>query len=212
MSALPHLGISSYAYPLEAADLVGLADYDGEALPEEALPNDDIIIYIRPDGPDVLLRGRALVTSAVATGDVQATVDVRVVFKPSIAKWNLPATIVRALRNKYRYHGTGVYHIATQTVRDMGLERAIRTIDHPQQRKNKDRAASMRRLVESLRTRGYDDARPINIQVCRVFGRTDSLRQGHHRISACLACGISRMAVSFCAAGALPRELGGNRA
>ena len=211
MSGLPHLGISSNVYPLEAVDVARLADYAGEAIPEAALPEDDIIIYIRPDGPDVLLRGRALVTSAVATGDVQATVDVRVVFKPAIAKWNLLATVVRVLRNKYRYHGTGVYHIATQTVREMGLERMIRSIEHPQPRKNKDRQASMKRLLESLRTRGYDDTRPINIQICRTLGRTDSLRQGHHRVSACLACGVTRMAVSFCAAGALPRELGGNR-
>lgn len=211
MRGLPHLGISSYVYPLEAVDVARLADYDGEAIPEAALPDDDIIIYIRPDGPDVLLRGRALVTSAVATGDVQATVNVRVVFKPAIAKWNLLATLVRVLRNKYRYHGTGVYHIATQAVRDMGLERAIRTLDNPQLRKNKDRAASMKRLAESLRTRGYDDTRPINVQICRTMGRKDSLRQGHHRVSACLACGVARMAVSFCAAGAWPRELGGNR-
>ncbi|MCQ2393782.1 MAG: hypothetical protein MJ249_05770 [Kiritimatiellae bacterium] len=210
MSGLPHLGISSNVYPLEAVDVARLADYAGEAIPEAALPEDDIIIYIRPDGPDVLLRGRALVTSAVATGDVQATVDVRVVFKPAIAKWNLLATVVRVLRNKYRYHGTGVYHIAAQTVRDMGIERAIRTFDHPQKRKNQDRAMSMRKLVESLRTRGYDDTRPITVQVCRTLGRTDSLRQGHHRVSLCLSCGVPRMAMRFSAAGALPREIGGN--
>ncbi len=211
MSRLPHLGISSYVYPLEAADVAKLADYAGEPIPETALPDDDILIYIRRGAPDVLLRGRALVTSAVATGDVGATVPVRVVFKPSIAKWNLPATVIRVLRNKYRYHGTGVYHIASQTVRDMGLERAIRTLENPQLRKNKDRTASMKRLAESLRTRGYDDARPINIQVCRGMGRKDSLRQGHHRVSACLACGVARMAVGFCGAGAWPRGLGGNR-
>lgn len=211
MSHLPHLGISSNVYPLEAADVARLADYDGAPIPDAALPADDVIIYIRPDGPDVLLRGRARVTSAAAA-DARATVGVRIVFKPSIAKWNLLATLVRVLRNRYRYHGTGVYHIAAQAVRDLKVERAVRTLDNPQQRKNRDRAASMRRLAESLRTRGYDDTKPINIQVCRICGRRDSLRQGHHRVSACLACGVTRMAVGFCAAGAWPRELGGNRA
>ncbi len=119
---------------------------------------------------------------------------------------------MRALRSKYRYHGTGVYHIAPKAIRAMGLERAVRTLDNPQQRKNKDRAASMKRLATSLRERGYDDARPISVHLCRIFGLRDSLRQGHHRISACLECGIERMAMGFCAAGALPRELGGRRA
>lgn len=211
MSRLPHLGISSNAYPLEAADLVGLPDYDGAPIPEAALPDDDVVLCLRPDGPDALLRGRAFVNSACATGDARATVDVRIVFKPSVAKWNLLAVVVRVLRNKYRYKGTGIYHISAQAVRDMKVERMIRSIDDPQPRKGKDRQASMARLVNSLRTRGYDDAKPINIQICRTAGRTDSLRQGHHRVSACLACGVDRIAVQFSAAGALPRGLGGNR-
>ena len=211
MSGLPHLGISSNTYPLEAADLVNLPDYDGASIPEAALPDDDVVLYLRPDGPDALLRGRAFVNSACATGDARATVDVRIVFKPSVPKWNLLAVVVRVLRNKYRYEGTGIYHISAQTVRDMKVERMIRSIDDPQQRKGKDRKASMARLVNSLRTRGYDDAKPINIQICRTAGRTDSLRQGHHRVSACLACGVDRITVHVSAAGALPRGLGGNR-
>ena len=203
MSGLPHLGISSNVYPLEAADLAALKDYDGPPIPDEALPDDDVLLYIRPDGEDVLLRGRRNVDSA-ASGDARATLPARVVFKPSIAKWNLVATLVRTLRNRHRYHGTAVYHISPRAVRALGLERAIRTLENPQLRKNKDRAASMRRLAASLRTRGYDDARPINVMLCRTCGRTDSLRQGHHRVSACLECGIDRMAVHFSAAGALP--------
>ena len=202
MSALPHLGWSSHVYPLEAADFAKVPDYDGGDIPVAALPGDDVVLLVRPDGPDALLRGRAKAEEAAARGE---TVQVRVVFRPSIAKWNLPATIVRALRGKYRYHGTGVYHIAPQAIRAMGLERAVRTLDNPQQRKNKDRAASMKRLAASLRERGYDDARPISVHLCRIFGLRDSLRQGHHRISACLECGIERMAMGFCAAGALPR-------
>lgn len=192
------LGWSSCVYPLEANDLASVPDYVGEAIPARDLPDDPVLLLIQKNGSDCLLRGREAIVGAAG-----GTVPVRVVFRPSIAKWNLPATYVRVLRNKYRYHGTGVYHIAVQTVRDMGLERGIRTLDNPQLRKNRDRAASMRRLAESLRTRGYDDARPINVMLCRTGGRIDSLRQGHHRVSACLACGVSRMAVSFCAAGSV---------
>ena len=54
-----------------------------------------------------------------------------------------------------------------------------------------------------VRTRGYDDAKPINVMLCRTCGKYDSLRQGHHRVSACIALGVERMAVRFSAAGAL---------
>lgn len=211
MSALPHLGISSNVYPLEAEDLAALPDYDGPEIPREVLPRDDVLLYMRPDGPDALLRGRSHVTSVLAVGDVHASVPVRIVFKPSVPKWNLLAVLVRIFRNRYRFEGTGVYHISAQAVRDLKVERAIRTLDNPQPRAGKDRAASMRRLATSLRTRGYDESKPINIQICRTGGHTDSLRQGHHRISACLACGVDRITVHFSAAGALPRGLGGNR-
>ena len=205
-SGKPSVGWSSHVYPLEAADLARTPDCESPGIPDEVLPEDPVILYIRPDGPDALLRGREIVGEALRS-DASAVVPVRIVFKPNVSKWNLAATLVRVLRNKYRYEGTGVYHISASVVRAMGIERALRTTSNPQQRKNKDRHASMHRLKESLRTRGYDDARPINIMLCRTGGRTDSLRQGHHRVSACLECGVERMAVHFSAAGALPRCL-----
>lgn len=210
-SEIPHLGWSSHVYPLDASDFARTPDYAGPAIPAAALPDDAVILYIRPDGPDTLLRGRATIDEALRA-DADAVVPVRVVFKPSVAKWNLAATIVRVLRNRYRYEGTGVYHISACAVRALGIERALRTTDNPQLRKNKNRQASMRRLKESLRTRGYDDAKPINVMLCRTGGQSDSLRQGHHRVSACLECGVDRMAVCFSAAGALPRVFGRPRA
>lgn len=204
---IPHLGWSSRVYPLDAADFARTPDYDGPALPDEALPDDAVILYIRPDGPDALLRGRAAIDAALRA-DASAVVPVRVVFKPSVAKWNLPATVVRVLRNRYRYHCTGRYHIAAVAVRAMGLERAIRTLENPQKRGKADRLSKMRKLEASLRTHGYDDACPINIMLCRTGGRIDSLRQGHHRVSACLACGVPKMCVEFSAAGALPQVFG----
>lgn len=206
MSRLPHLGWSSHVYPLEAGDLAAQPDYEGAPLPEAALPPDAILLFVRPDGPDALLRGRAEVEAAAASNP-RTVVSVRVVFKPAIAKWSLLVTFVRVFRNRHRHHGTGVYHISARAVRQMGLERAIRTVAHPQRRRGVDRMASMRRLVESLRTNGYDDAYPIMIMLCRTVGVQDSLRQGHHRVSACLDCGIDRMAAQFSFAGALPFEL-----
>ena len=86
----------------------------------------------------------------------------------------------------------------------MKLERTIRTTDNPQKRAGKDRAASMNRLLTSLRRDGYRDDKPIAVMLCRTGGLADSLRQGHHRVSACLECGVDRMAVEFVAAGVAP--------
>ena len=210
MSRLPHLGWSSHVYPLEAGDLAARPDYEGAPIPETALPPDAIVLFVRPDGPDALLRGRTRVDAAAAS-DPHAVVPVRVVFKPAIAKWNLLGTLLRVFRNGRRFHGTGVYHTSAQTIRGLGIERAIRRVDAPQKRGRQDRMAAMRRLQESLRTHGYDDTRPLTVMLCRTRGVEDSLRQGHHRVSACLACGVERVALSFSAAGALPGELDGRR-
>lgn len=205
-----HLGWSSNVYPLEAGELAQVGDYGGEPIRGDDLPDDEVVLFFRKGQPDALLRGRARIEAA-NTRNPREAVPVRLVFKPSIAKWNLLPTLIRVLRNKYRFKCSGVYHIAPQMVRGLGVERACRTLENPQQRKGVDRAAKMQRLAESLRAHGYDDAKPIVIQLCRVAGCRDSLRQGHHRISACLTCGVDRMAVKFSAAGALPREIGGNR-
>ncbi len=201
---MPHLGWSSAVYPLEAGDLAALPEADGAAF--SALPADEILLLIRPGAPDALLRGRALVAAAAAR-DPRAVVPVRIVFVPTIARWNVLATCVRVLRNRYRYKSSGTYHIAPAALRTLGVERALRTPENPQPRGKVDRKAKMAALLASLRATGFDDARPICVHVCRVAGRRDSLRQGHHRISACLECGVTRMALQFCAAGALARRV-----
>ena len=195
-----YLGWSSCVYPLEAADVAPVPDYSGPAIPAEDLPLDGVVLFIRPDGPDCLLRGRETVSAAAP----RETVPVRVVFKPSVAKWNLFATLIRVFRNGHRYHGTRIYHISPKAIRRLGLERAIRSIDNPQRRKGKDRQASMARLVESLRRDGFRDDKPINMMLCRTKGLYDSVRQGHHRISACIELGIDRMAMEFSAVGVAP--------
>lgn len=196
-----HLGWSSRTYPLDAADLARAPD-GGRGIDPADLPDDEVVLYIRKDAPDVLLRGRDAVRRAGA-----GTVDVRIVFKPEIAKWNLPFTLLRTLRNKRRFLSSGTYHIATAAIRQMGVERAVRTLGNPQRRENADRGSVMSQLAKSLRENGYDDTKPINVMLCRSSGCEDSLRQGHHRISACVECGVEKMAVRFSAAGALPRGL-----
>ena len=194
-----HLGWSYCAYPLAADDFAGVPDYAGEPLADSDLPDDDVVLFIAKGERDSLVRGRDVVRA-----NAGGTVRVRIVFRPTVSKWNLPAAIVRVIRNRYRFRASGVYHIASGAVREMALERMIRRLDNPQRRGGRDRLASMERLKNSLLSVGYDDARPIVVMLCRTGGRIDSLRQGHHRVSACLACGIERMAVTFDAAGAVP--------
>ena len=194
-----HLGWSSHVYPLEAADFADVPDYVGEPISESTLPPDRVILLIRKGRQDSLVRGREEIARCAG-----GTVNVRVIFEPTVARWNLPGTLVRVSRNRYRYHGTHVYHISAKAVREMKLERAIRTIENPHGRSGQDRAASMIRLLESLKREGYCDDKPIVVMLCRTGGLEDSLRQGHHRVSACLACGIDRMAVEFAAAGVAP--------
>ena len=199
------LGWSSRVYPLDAADFAAVEDYSGPAIPSGDLPDDEVVLLIRRGRPDALVRGREAVKAA---GD--GVVDVRVVFEPTIAKWNLLFTLVRPLRNMRRFKCSGTYHIAADAIRQMGLERAVRTLEDPHARGTIDkRRAKMARLKESLVTSGYDDSFPINIMLCRTSGVEDSLRQGHHRISACIECGVQKMAVCFSAAGALPRVFRG---
>ena len=193
------LGWSSHVYPLEAADFDDVPDYAGDPIPAGELPPDRVVLLIRKGHPDSLVRGRDEIARQAG-----GTVDVRVVFEPSVARWNLPGTLVRVCRNRYRYHGTHVYHISAHAVRSMKLERMIRSVDNPHARAGKDRVRSMARLLESLKRDGYRDDKPIVVMLCRTGGLVDSLRQGHHRVSACLACGVDRMAMEFAAAGVAP--------
>lgn len=194
-----HLGWSSHVYPLEAADFGDVPDYSGEPISADDLPPDPVILLIRKGHPDSLVRGRDVIARRAG-----GMVDVRVVFVPSVARWNLFGTLIRVFRNRYRYHGTHVYHISAQAVRSMKLERAIRTTDNPHARAGKDRTRSMARLLESLKRDGYREDKPIVVMLCRTGGLADSIRQGHHRVSACLECGIDRMAMAFAAAGVAP--------
>ena len=193
------LGWSSHVYPLEAADFDDVPDYAGDPIPAGELPPDRVVLLIRKGHPDSLVRGRDEIARQVG-----GTVDVRVVFVPSVARWNLFGILVRVCRNRYRYHGTHVYHITAQAVRSMKLERMIRSVDNPHARAGKDRVRSMARLLESLKRDGYRDDKPIVVMLCWTGGLVDSLRQGHHRVSACLACGVDRMAMEFAAAGVAP--------
>ncbi len=203
------LGWSSHVYPLEAADFAGISDYAGEPIPADDLPPDRVILLIRKGHPDSLVRGRDEIARQAG-----GTVDVRVVFVPSVARWNLLGTLVRVFRNRYRYHGTHVYHISAKAVRSMKLERAIRTTTDPHVRAGQNQAQSldrMAKLLESLKRDGYRDDKPIVVMLCRTGGLVDSLRQGHHRVSACLACGVDHMAMEFAAAGVAPWQRWGWR-
>ena len=195
------LGISSHLYPLAVADLLALPSAPTDATPAD-LPADDVILCIQKGAPDTLLRGRSFLLSLQSAG--RAYVMTRLVFRPTLAPWRLASILIRSLRNLHRFRSSNIYHTSAAAIRALAVERATRSLANPQPRKNRDRAASMQRLAASLRANGFRDDRPIAIMLCRSFGTRDSLRQGHHRIAACVELGVDRIATSFDAAGFAP--------
>lgn len=192
------LGFSSNLYPLAVEDLLVLPD----ATTIEPLPDDKVIICIKRDARDVLLRGRDYLLAQQKLG--HEYIPTRVMFVPSIPLWRIFTMLIRVFRNHYRYRSSNIYHTTACAMRSLGIERAQRSLANPQQRKNVDRTKSMQKLAESLRRDGFRDDHPISVYICRSKGSTDSLRQGHHRLAACIELGVERIATTFVAAGFAP--------
>jgi hypothetical protein len=199
-----YIGFSSNTYLLEAGDITKLPDYMEDDIDLSAL-TDDIVILIQKNKPDSLLKGR----KALESINPKTLIDTRVAFIPSIPKWFIFPNFIRAYRERFIYRGSNVYHIQPQTIRDLRLERVIR---------NRSNAYCLRQykfdknecdkkyedLYNQIKTNGYDDSNPIFVMLCRKGGMVDSLKQGHHRMSVCLECGIPLITVKFLAAGYMP--------
>lgn len=204
-----HIGISSNTYPLEAGDIAKLPDYKGDDIDISHL-DDEIVILIRKNAPDTLLKGRTRIDKTPS----ESTVEARIAFIPTVPKWFIFPNFIRALREKFRYKGSGTYHIAPQALRDLGVERAIRNRSNAYKlRQLKFDDAQCRNRYENLynkiKTNGYDDSKPMTVMLCRKGGMVDSLKQGHHRMGVCLECGISRITIQFSAAGYMPSVIAG---
>jgi hypothetical protein len=154
--------------------------------------------------PDSLLSGRESVRDAIELG--YDFVPARVAFVPSVPRRNPLPVFIRAMRMKYIFNGSGVYHTDALALRRMGIERGRRTRANaygvPRSRKCPPEVGAAR--YDALRasiSRGWDDACPIEIMLLRQMGSRDNLVNGHHRLSASVEEGVSRVTVRFSAAG-----------
>ncbi len=158
--------------------------------------------------PDVLAWGRETLEAQKAEGETHALV--RFAFEPVIATWH-PGTYISKLRKRYKTFGSGLYHMAPADLRGMEIERGIRTeanayaFTSRRYRVSDDvRMSRYSKLRETLRTEGWREDKPLGVMLRRSGGVTDSLDNGHHRLSLCLELGITRVTVQFCYAGCAP--------
>jgi hypothetical protein len=202
--------LSSELYLIEPQDIVALPGndkfFDGRKL------KDDIVVIIGNSAKgerDALLKGRDIAENAAASG--KKHVKVRFAFKSNMPLLLRPLSIVKQIRKRYYYTGSNVYHTTATAIREMGIERAIRTIENSYEIRNpkwripeEERKNKYIVLSEKMRREGFSDEYPLGIMLCRSFGVVDTLHQGHHRISICLENNINRVAVRFMASARAP--------
>ncbi len=199
------IGRSSKLYTIEVGDLTCLPDYNNNLDAVSLFDDDKVVILLEKNKKDTLLKGRELLKK-LNDSDM---VDVRVAFIPNVSKYIIFPNFIRVLRNHFRFRSSNIYHTSPVKLRDLGIERVIRNRSNAYNLKQVHRDENWRLdrfedLCNKLKTFGYDDSKPMNIMICRQGGMLDSLKQGHHRISACIECGIERVAVQFSAAGYMP--------
>ncbi len=209
---------SSEVYKLATADLAALPDADYSI---KNMPSDDVILLIgkqklwidkQPRAIDMLLKGRAVVKQALADG--KKYIPVRIAFETRMHPFDFISPLIRVLRYKYCFHGTGIYHISPLEIRRLGIERNFRTAENAYtfsnpkyQMPEAERQKLYNDLKFSMQTKGFDDRFPLDIMLCRNMGIQDTLNQGHHRMSIAVECNLSDVAVMFSAAGQSPQFL-----
>ena len=208
---------SSEIYNLDPRDAVVLKDS-----PKDISRNtkDEIVILIgntdlwdRNKGTsDTLLKGREALEQAIAEN--KDFVPVRIAFISRIKKYDFISPLIRVLRYKYKGYSSNYYHMNPHEIRNMNIERNIRTRDNaykfsnPRYKMKDDvRNNTFEALVDSMKQNGFDERYPIDIMLRRNFGVQDTLNQGHHRMAAALECGLDKISVRFCAAGQAPKFL-----
>lgn len=206
---------SSEIYNLDPRDIIILKD-SSEKLKNKT--KDEVVILIgntdlwdRTKGtPDSLLNGREVIEKAILEN--VEYIPVRIAFISRTQKYDFITPLIRVLRNKYKGYSSNYYHMNPLEIREMKIERNIRTRDNaykfsnPKYKMEKNvRSQSYDNLVESMKKNGFDDRWPIDIMLCRNFGIQDTVNQGHHRMAAAMECGLKRIAVRFCATGQVPK-------
>ena len=207
------IGYSSELYFIEPQDILNLSDTPAEQR-EKIQTTDEITVLLgnaENDTPDTLVCGRAAAKKAVE--ERTAHIQVRFVFVSSIAKWNILPIFFKVLRQNFKFKNTNIYHTSLQHLRELHIERGFRNAENAydiSKRWNispEERVRKYNQLLESLKSRGFDDKYPISVMLCRRCGIKDCVDDGHHRIGICVEHQIERIAISFRAAGTLPRAI-----
>ncbi len=211
------IAYSSELYKLDTKDVAALPNGDRKLA---AGCKDSIVILIgnntdyknRGESKDVLLKGRKKLNWALK--NKYKYVKVRIAFEPKNNRFDLISPIIRVLRYRLRTYSSNIYHMSPQDIRNMKIERNIRTkenayvFSNPKYQMNTDeRKKSFMRLLNSIKRRGFDDNHPLDIMLCRNMGVKDTLNQGHHRMAAAMEANVKRVSVMFSSAGAMPEFL-----
>lgn len=204
------IGYSSELYEIDPADLLLLPDS-----PDNLTQCQDEIIVLLGNKDlgrkDTLIRGRNKVKSALNNGI--SYIPVRFAFQSTIPDWNWLPLFIKKFRYPYKFFSTNIYHLRASRIRELKLERGIRTKANAYAITNKkwaipeaQRIQKYNQLLSSLKN-GFDDNYPISIMLCRKYGCKDCVDNGHHRLGICIEAGIDRIATNFIAAGSLPHFL-----
>ncbi len=203
------LCLSSELYPVEPADIAILEDGPGEKY--RHCLKDSIVVLIgdRQAGQkDTLLTGREEVRCAIKNG--AASIPVRFAFITKISGFALITVFIKRLRSRYKIFSSNIYHMDPQKIRNLKIERNIRTKENAYIFSNprlyydeEERNRQYNELYSSMQ-KGYDDNFPLDIMLLRMMGIKDTINQGHHRMGIAVECKLPRVAVRFSATGKAP--------
>ena len=207
---------SSEVYKINPLDLLVLKDYEKNDF--QTFSNEVVVLLghnqkiTDKSDPDLLISGRTLIQKAVE--EKKSFIPVRFVFIPANKRFDVFSPVIRKLRYKIRFYGSNVYHLDPNDIREMKIERTIKTRDNAYSFTNpkykmslQERVDEYDRIFNSVKNNGFDDNEPIDIMLCRLAGAKDCVNNGHHRMGIALELGLNSIPVRFSAAGASPKIL-----
>lgn len=202
------IGYSSELYQIDPNDLIILDDLE-DNIKNQIKSKDNVILFIGNENTgevDKLALGREVIKKAI--DNKEEFIKVRVAFKIRTPRFDFLSTLMKRRREKYRGYSTNIYHTSPLIIREMNIERNIRTAENAYNISNpkwylppQEREIKYNKLYNSMKKYGFNDKYPIDIMLNRSFGVQDTLQQGHHRMCIALDLKIERISIRFGAAG-----------
>jgi hypothetical protein len=202
------IGYSSELYEIDPKDLINLNDLE-EDIKKQLNHRNEVILFIGNENTnekDKLAFGRKTIEKAINNGEKY--IKIRVAYKIRTPRFDFLSTLIKKRRLKYRGYSTNIYHTSPFIIREMSIERNIRTSENaydisnpkwylpPQERKKK-----YNKLYNSMKKNGFNDKFPLEIMLNRSFGVQDTLQQGHHRMCIAMDLKLEKIAIKFSAVG-----------